>query len=160
LAPVSKVPGVKVVIVGEGPERHHLERAIPRAEFVGFQGGVALSQLHASFDVFAHTGLDETFCQAVQEALASGVPVVAPAAGGPIDLVQHGRNGYLWSPELPGMLAGAVAELANDPARRREMGRAGRESVLARPWSAVMDELMDHYRCLSTGTVSTFGQVA
>jgi phosphatidylinositol alpha 1,6-mannosyltransferase len=92
------MPGVRLVIVGDGSERAKLERSLRGAVFTGFQHGAELSAHHASFDVFAHTGLDETFCQAVQEALASGVPVVAPAAGGPLDLVTHGVNGYLWSP--------------------------------------------------------------
>jgi len=146
LAPITQLPGVQVVVVGDGPERAHLERAMPDAHFVGFQSGAALSAYQASFDIFAHTGLDETFCQAVQEALASGVPVVAPAAGGPLDLVTHGGNGFLWSPEQPGMLVGAVAELASSPLRRRVMGDAARTSVLGRSWTVVMDELVDHYR--------------
>ncbi|MCE9622987.1 MAG: glycosyltransferase family 1 protein [Actinomycetia bacterium] len=153
LAPITQLPGVKVVVVGDGPEKARLERQLPDARFVGFQGGAALSAYHASFDVFAHTGLDETFCQAVQEALASGVPVVAPAAGGPLDLVTHGTNGYLWSPEQPGMLTGAVAELAASPLRRVAMGDAGRASVIGRSWSVVMGELVDHYRALISPTV-------
>jgi phosphatidylinositol alpha 1,6-mannosyltransferase len=155
LAPVTRLPGVKVVIVGDGPERARLERALPQATFVGFRSGAELSQFHASFDVFAHTGLDETFCQAVQEALASAVPVVAPAAGGPIDLVRHGVNGYLWSPEQPEMLAGAVAELAGDAQLRRTLGHQGRAGVEQRPWSTVMAELVERYRDVIAGT-STF----
>jgi phosphatidylinositol alpha 1,6-mannosyltransferase len=146
LAPVAALPGVKVVVVGDGPERAHLERLMPNAVFTGFLGGAELSQHHASFDVFAHTGLDETFCQAVQEALASGVPVVAPAAGGPIDLVTHGHNGFLWSPEQPEMLVGACAQLAGSPLQRYTMGKAARASVEHRPWSSVLDDLMEHYR--------------
>jgi phosphatidylinositol alpha 1,6-mannosyltransferase len=146
LAPVAALPGVKVVIVGDGPERAHLEKLMPDAVFTGFLGGTELGRHHASFDVFAHTGLDETFCQAVQEALASGVPVVAPAAGGPIDLVTHGHNGFLWSPEQPEMLVGACAQLAGSPLQRYTMGKAARASVEHRPWSSVLDDLLEHYR--------------
>lgn len=159
LAPVTRLPGVRVVIVGDGPERRRLERALPRATFVGFRDGTSLAQFHATFDVFAHTGLDETFCQAVQEALASGVPVVAPAAGGPLDLVGHGVNGFLWSPEQPEMLAGAVAELAADASLRVRLGSAARASVEHRPWSAVMDELIGHYRRV-VGTPTRAGRAA
>jgi phosphatidylinositol alpha 1,6-mannosyltransferase len=146
LAPISRLPGVRLVVVGDGPERVALQRVMPAAHFAGFCCGQTLSQLHASFDVFVHPGLDETFCQAVQEALASGVPVVAPAAGGPIDLVTHGVNGFLWSPEQPEMLLGAVQHLVETPSLRAEMGVAARAGVIDRPWSAVMAELIDHYR--------------
>lgn len=151
LEPVSRLDGVHVVVVGDGPERTRLERALPRATFTGFRAGPELSALHASFDVFAHTGLDETFCQSLQESMASGIAVVAPAAGGPIDLVTHGRTGYLWSPEQPEMLTGAVAELAASPLLRRQIGREARASVESRPWDVVMDDLIDHYRMLVRG---------
>ncbi len=146
LAPIAAMPNVRLVIVGDGPERDRLERVLPGATFAGFQGGAMLGQYHASFDVFVHAGLDETFCQAVQEALASGVPVVAPASGGPLDLVAHGTNGFLWSAEQPETLAGAIAELVAHRELRERLGAAARASVEHRPWSAVMEELLIHYR--------------
>jgi phosphatidylinositol alpha 1,6-mannosyltransferase len=76
---LCRMPHIRVVIVGDGPMRVKLERELKGAIFTGFKSGEELSKLYASFDVFVHTGQDETFCQAVQEALASGVPVVAPA---------------------------------------------------------------------------------
>jgi glycosyltransferase involved in cell wall biosynthesis len=77
-----------VVVVGDGPLRRHLQRRLPGVAFLGFRSGSELSEAFASLDLFVHTGADETFCQAAQEALASGVPVVAPAAGGLPDLVR------------------------------------------------------------------------
>jgi len=149
LAAVCGLPGVHVVIVGDGPERAQLEARLPGARFVGFRTGPELSQLHASFDVFAHTGIDETFCQALQEAMASGVATVAPSAGGPLDLVRHGETGYFWSPEVPETLQGAVAELAGDPALRARMGTAARAAVERRPWNVIMEQLVGHYRAVA-----------
>ncbi len=148
LAALRAVPGARVVIVGDGPERGRLQRLLPDAAFLGLRHGDELGEIYASMDVFAHTGLDETFCQAVQEALASGVPVVAPASGGPLDLVRHGLNGYLWNPNEPASLAGAIDELARQPALRRRFGNAARSSVEQRPWSTLADELIDHYRAV------------
>lgn len=149
LAPLCDLPGVRVVIVGDGPERLALEAALPRAAFLGFQSGHDLSRLFATLDVFVHTGVDETFCQALHEAMASGVANVAPSAGGPLDLVQHRRTGYFWSPEAPETLVGAVAELAGDPALRARLGAAARAEAAQRPWASVLDELMHHYRSLA-----------
>jgi len=72
---VLQMPGVRVVVVGDGPSERALRRRLPSAQFLGFQTGAELSQTLASLDVFVHTGADETFCQTIQEALASGVPV-------------------------------------------------------------------------------------
>lgn len=145
LAPVSRIPGVRVVIVGDGPARATLERAMPDAVFLGERRGDQLAKLFASLDVFAHTGPFETFGQTIQEALASGVPVVAPAQGGPLDLVDDGRTGLLVPPCDAAALTDAVAGLAADPERRQAMGVAARVAVAARTWSAVGDELIRHY---------------
>jgi phosphatidylinositol alpha 1,6-mannosyltransferase len=148
LTPLIDLPGVRVVVVGDGPQRHRLQRTMPGAAFLGFQSGVALSQAVASLDLFVHPGADETFCQSVQEALASGVPVLAAGAGGPVDLVQHGRNGWLWPPDRPDLLVPAVQALVDDPARRRAMAAAARPSVEHRTWEGVGDQLLAHYRSL------------
>ncbi|MFQ3557783.1 glycosyltransferase family 1 protein [Streptomyces gramineus] len=145
LAGVCGLDGVKVVIVGDGPSRPHLTEALPGAVFLGRRTGHDLARIFASFDVFAHTGPFETFCQTVQEAMASGVPVVAPAAGGPIDLVDHGRTGFLVPPRDAGAVREAVASLVADPATRAGFGAAARVTVEGRTWAAVGDQLIQHY---------------
>lgn len=160
LEPLLDDPSVQLVIVGDGPARAELETLLSGATFVGFKSGDDLGRHVASFDVFVHTGINETFCQAVQEALASGVAVVAPAAGGPLDLVQHGVNGFLWSPQSPVALVGGVHELANSPMLREKMGRAARASVEARTWPTIMDELVGHYRATVGGLAFAYGSVS
>lgn len=145
LAGVCGLPGVRVVVVGDGPSRPGLEESLPGALFLGSRTGDELARIFASLDVFAHTGPFETFCQTVQEAMASGVPVVAPAAGGPLDLVAHGRTGLLVPPRDATAVRDAVRELAADPARRASYGAAGRAAVEGRTWAAVGDRLIGHY---------------
>lgn len=146
LAPASRLPGVRLVVVGDGPCRAPLEAALPDAVFLGRRTGHELARLYASFDVFAHTGPYETFGQTVQEAMASGLPVVAPAAGGPLDLVRPGRTGFLVPPGAGEEFRTAVERLARDPDLRADLGRAGRAAVSERGWDAVGDRLIGHYR--------------
>ncbi|MFD5478896.1 glycosyltransferase family 4 protein [Streptomyces hawaiiensis] len=145
LAGACGLEGVRVVIVGDGPSRPGLEQALPGAVFLGRRTGDDLARVFASFDVFAHTGPFETFCQTVQEAMASGLPVVAPAAGGPLDLVAHGRTGLLVPPRDPAAVRDAVRSLAADAGLRAAFGAAGRATVEGRTWAAVGDQLIGHY---------------
>ncbi|WP_129667812.1 glycosyltransferase family 4 protein [Phytoactinopolyspora endophytica] len=145
LAVLRDVPGIRVAIVGGGPSEDALRRQLPDAAFLGFRTGEDLSRAYASLDVFVHTGPAETFCQTVQEALASGVPVVAPNSGGPVDLVAPGRNGFLADPADPLQMRAAVEKLAGDAELRSAMSVAARESVHGRSWAAVCDELLGHY---------------
>jgi phosphatidylinositol alpha 1,6-mannosyltransferase len=145
---------VQLVIVGDGPARQKLERALPRALFVGYQSGEDLAAHYASFDIFVHTGKHETFCQSIQESLASGVPVIAPHTGGPVDLVQHGRTGFLLDTSNASDLIAAF-ELLSDAHTRLLMGITARESVTHRTWEKVNSELINHYRELSAVTADT-----
>ena len=150
LAEVAAVPGTRLVVVGDGPSRASLERQLPGAVFTGMLRGQELAHVFASLDVFVHTGESETYCQTVQEAQASGVPVVAPAAGGPLDLVDHGRTGLLYDPADPGSLRDTVARLVADVELRRGLATAGLAVVGERTWSSVVDELIDvHYAAVS-----------
>lgn len=146
LGSLGALSGTSTVVVGDGPLRWRLQRKLPDARFLGFLSGPALSQAYAALDVFVHTGAVETFCQAVQEALASGVPVVAPAAGGPLDLVKHGHNGFLFPPGDSRQMAEAVRTLVADQALRQRLGQAAAESVAPRTWPALVDQLEGWYR--------------
>ncbi len=149
LAPLHDRSDVQLVIVGDGPARHKLERALPRALFVGYKSGEDLAAHYASFDIFVHTGKHETFCQSIQESLASGVAVIAPNSGGPLDLVQHGATGFLLDTSNASDLVAAFELLSNSHTREL-MGITARQSVINRTWEKVNNQLIDHYRELST----------
>jgi phosphatidylinositol alpha 1,6-mannosyltransferase len=148
LSGITAVPGVRLVIVGGGPAGGELRRALPRAVFLGSKYGPELAEIYASLDVFVHAGPCDTFGQTLQEAAASGLPVIAPAAGGPLDLVEEGRTGHLVPPGDAGAIAAAVARLAADESLRAAMGRAGRAMVLGRTWAACGDVLIGHYQAV------------
>ncbi len=139
-------PRYALVVVGGGPEEQRLRTVLPGARFLGVLHGDDLSRAYASLDVFVHTGRHETYCQSAQEALASGVPVVAPRAGGPIDVVDDGVAGFLYEPGDGADLAAYVDQLASDPLLRRRMGLAARRSVAGRSWESVNARLVEHYR--------------
>jgi phosphatidylinositol alpha 1,6-mannosyltransferase len=145
LAPAACLPGVRLVVTGGGPMEEELRRAIPSAVFLGERHGADLARIYASLDVFVHTGPFETFGQTIQEAAASGLPVVAPAAGGPLDLVEDGVTGFLVPPGDGDAVAAAAGRLAADPALRSRFAAAARRRVLGRTWPALVDELIGHY---------------
>jgi phosphatidylinositol alpha 1,6-mannosyltransferase len=145
LGVLDQVEGVRVVIVGGGPEEQNLRRLLPGAAFLGVLHGEELGAAYASLDVFVHTGRHETYCQAAQEALASGVPVVAPNSGGPVDVVDSGA-GFLYTPGDRDELASYVRALVDNPQLRRQMALTARRSVENRSWFAVNEALVRHYR--------------
>ena len=140
---LEKRDDLQLVIVGDGVDQAKLESALPSAVFTGALYGEELATAYASMDVFVHPGEHETFCQAVQEAMASGLPVVAPNAGGPRDLVAPYRTGLLlpvsdFEAKLPESVDHLIAE-------RQRYSVAARRSVLGRTWPAICDELLGHY---------------
>lgn len=145
LGPLSELPGVRLVVVGDGPQRRALQRVLPRAVFTGRVVGEELGDLVSSLDLLVHPGADETFCQAVQEALAAGVPALVAASGGPLDLVRHGENGWLWAGDDPWVLAAQVAGLRDDRLTLRVAAGRARASVAHRTWGRLGDELLGHY---------------
>lgn len=145
LRSLEHLPNHRLVIVGGGPEESRLRSLLPNAHFLGVRHGTDLGRIVASLDVFVHTGSTETFCQAAQEALASGVPVVAPDAGGPRDLVQNGVNGLLFAPGDGVDLFACVDELTSNAGLRARMGTEAAWGVRDRTWAGVNDLLLDYY---------------
>ncbi|TKV28439.1 glycosyltransferase family 1 protein [Arthrobacter sp. NamB2] len=145
LAVLDSLPGTRLVIIGSGPQKESLRAQLPRAHFAGFQGGLDLARMVATFDLFVHPGESETFCQTIQEAMASGVPVVAVGRGGPLDLVDPSRTGWIYGPgDLQGLRA-AVVDLTGDDAKRRAFGRAAHASVQGRTWPVLCEQLVGYY---------------
>ena len=143
LAVLAGRDDLQLVVVGDGVDRAKLESVLPRAVFTGALYGEQLAAAYASMDVFVHPGEHETFCQAVQEAMASGLPVIAPDAGGPRDLVAPMHTGLLLPvAEFEDRLSTSVDHLL---AERQRYSVAARRSVLGRTWPAICDELIGHY---------------
>ena len=141
------LPNTHFVIVGDGPERANLEArfAGKPVTFLGSLRGDDLANAYAMLDVFVHFGAEETFGQTIQEAQASGVPVVAPASGGPLFLIQPGVNGYLGEPHRPHTFRPFVENLLDDTHLRARIAEASRRSVRLKSWNANNAILLDHY---------------
>ena len=136
---------VQLVIIGDGPSRERLANHLPYARFTGHLSGEQLGQAMASLDVLVSTGEKETFCQVIQEAMACQVPVVAPATGGPLDLVEPGCNGYLYQPGSLNDLRNAVQTLIDNPQQIVEFGQNGERMVRNRTWLSLTQSIVGHY---------------
>ena len=136
---------VQIVIIGDGPSRERLATHLPYARFTGHLSGEQLGQAMASLDVLVSTGEKETFCQVIQEAMACQVPVVAPATGGPLDLVEPSHNGYLYQPGSLDDLRSAVQTLIDNPQQILEFGQNGESMVRNRTWLSLTQSILGHY---------------
>jgi glycosyltransferase involved in cell wall biosynthesis len=145
---LDAIPGARLALVGDGPDRHRLERwfAGRPVAFTGFLSGDELASAYASADVFALPSACETLGFVVLEAMSSGLPVVAAAAGGPVDLVRHRVSGLLYDPERPAELVAALREVLGDPDRRRALAQQARKSAEDATWREETRKLVDHYR--------------
>ncbi|MCS7057010.1 MAG: glycosyltransferase family 1 protein [Thermoflexales bacterium] len=147
---LNALPGVRLAIVGDGPAREALQRLFFDAPvvFTGVLRGEDLAAAYASADIFVFPAANETLGNVVLEAMASGLPVIAPRSGGLLDHAVHGETALLFEPEDCQAMIAAVRELVQNPARARQMGQAGRARVEPRTWAAVLDGLLDDYRAL------------
>ena len=128
-------PSVHLAIVGDGPERAAIERAIAPAlrPFVHLTGARHdVPALLSAFDLFALSSTTEGLPLAVPEAMAAGLPVVATAVGGLPSVLREGITGLLVPAGDEAALGRALGALIADPARRERLGRAARDDAAAR----------------------------
>jgi phosphatidylinositol alpha 1,6-mannosyltransferase len=152
MAELFGVQGVEFLIVGDGPERAALEQKFQGrpVSFTGRLEGEALANAYATLDVFVHFGTEETFGQTIQEAQASELPVIAPARGGPVHLIEHGVTGLLVNPDAVRPYRENLLKLLADPKLRKRIARQARESVMERTWARNNDKLLEHYQVAIT----------
>lgn len=137
----------RFVIVGEGAEGKWLRKTMRQAEFTGLLTGKELSRTFANMDVLAFPSETETFGLVVLEALASGVPAVVTAGGGPKFTVQHGKTGFV-AKNFDEFVA-CTAILLVQPELLAAMREAARRYALSTSWERIFEDMYEAYdRCL------------
>jgi phosphatidylinositol alpha 1,6-mannosyltransferase len=96
-------------------------------------------------DVFVHCGTEETFGQTIQEAHASGLPVIAPTKGGQRHLISDGVDGYLVDHTTWGTFRDKVTRLVTDDVLRRQLSQKARKAVLGKTWEKNNERLLAYY---------------
>jgi glycosyltransferase involved in cell wall biosynthesis len=141
----ARDPRLHLNLVGGGPEEEALrERLGGAASFHGWLYGSELPQAYASAEVFMFASQTDTYGQVINEAQASGVPVVAVGAGGPASLIEDGETGLLVEPTVEA-LAGGLEQLAGAPLLAERLRRAALHAVHGRTWEASMQRLAAGY---------------
>jgi glycosyltransferase involved in cell wall biosynthesis/predicted metal-dependent phosphoesterase TrpH len=146
LAARAREPRLHLLLAGGGPEEEALRARLGgSATFLGWLEGDALATAYASADLFVFCSETDTFGQVILEAQASGLPVVAVAAGGPAELITDGRSGVLCPPRVADV-AGTLASLAGSRAARERLARGGLAAVRDRTWEASLGRLAAGWR--------------
>jgi glycosyltransferase involved in cell wall biosynthesis len=156
----AKVPGARLLLVGDGPARARLAGRHPELLFAGMRVGEDLAAHYASADLFLFPSLTETFGNVTTEALASGLPVVGfdyAAAG---ERVVSGHNGWLAPVGDEAAFVDAAQRLAGDAALRRQLATNARASVLDADWDAIARRLADVIEGVVQGHEARSGALA
>ena len=133
---LARFPALEFVVVGDGPRKDELVALARKAgvagsfEFLGHRDDVP--DLLASADLFVFPSRSEASPNGVLEAMAAGLPVVACATGGLLEIVEDGRTGLLVRPDDIGGFVRAVEGLLEAPGRSAAMGRAARTAIASR----------------------------
>jgi glycosyltransferase involved in cell wall biosynthesis len=143
----ARHPGARLTVVGRGPLADPIRRrGIPGVTVTGLLEGPALSAAYASADLFVFPSTTETFGNVLLEAMASGLPAVAAAAGGVMEFARHGENAWLVGPNDGDALAAGIGRLMDDEALRRRLGAGALRTAAERRWDAIDDALIEDYR--------------
>ena len=139
-------PRLHLLLAGGGPEEAELKARLGgAATFLGWLEGEELARAYASADVFLFASRTDTFGQAILEAGASGLAVIAVAEGGPAALIENRHTGILCRPN-PDHLAAALLQLASSPSLRRQLGAAALGAARSRSWEEALAQLGAGYR--------------
>ena len=149
-------PAAKLILAGTGPERQVLEKLatglgiVDAVTFTGRVDNEGMAALYHSADIMINPSLVDNMPISVLEALASGVPVVSTDVGGVPYLVEHEKTALLVPVKDPEAMADAILVLLNDPAKAKQMRKAGIESVQQYTWPYVRDRLLGVYEQVLT----------
>lgn len=138
-------PDVRFVVVGKGPAEEDLKEKMPSAIFTGKKTGQELSKVYASNDLFIFPSISETFGNVVLEALASGLPVVTAAKGGPIDIVQDDVNGFHVTPRDPEAFYDKLNLLLNNQDLYNSMRSEAVSYATSQSWDMIVNQLFNIY---------------
>jgi phosphatidylinositol alpha 1,6-mannosyltransferase len=151
LNPPGERPTVRVVVVGRGPAQERLEQELRGTNtlMLGPKFGEELRDIYASCDIFLTTCTTETGPLVLIEAMASGICGIAPAAGGPLNLFEHEREGLFYNPLDADDGARAIRRVlsefdATNPSA--PMRKNARDRVQVYSWRATYVEAEEHYR--------------
>ncbi len=128
-----RFPRLHVLVFGRGPLEGQLRRQLaaldlqPVVQLVGFRSNVR--HYLPAFDLVVHPALAEGLGVALLEAAAAGVPIVASATGGIVDLVKHEETGLLVQPGDAADLAAAIERMLLDPHLRSQCSNAARQLI-------------------------------
>ncbi len=120
-----------LVVVGDGPYRSIMDEELRGMDvhFLGFRHARELSTIYASSDMFVFPSLTDTLGQVVMESQSSGLPVIVSDEGGPKEVVEDGRTGFVLPGDRSGAWVDAMVRLITDDDRRVAMGQAAAESM-------------------------------
>jgi glycosyltransferase involved in cell wall biosynthesis len=134
---------VRLVLVGDGPQRAALQQRCPDAVFAGMRRGDDLAAHYASADLFGFPSLTETFGNVTIEALASGLPVLAFDTAAAGEWVNHGHNGWLLPVDDAAGFVQQAALLAREPARVRSATAHASAQVARLDWQQIAQQVED-----------------
>jgi glycosyltransferase involved in cell wall biosynthesis len=137
---------LRLVVTGDGPSLEELRAIAPRGtHFTGRLDGEALSRMYASADLFVCPSTTETFGNVVLEAMASGVPVLAPDRGATTEFA-HADTAQCYRAGDAAALRHALHELVLNEPRRIWLQASGLQQAGRHDWNAIFDALIDDYR--------------
>ncbi len=147
---LDQLPDVRLAIVGDGPARTEMDAlfADTNTVFTGYLQGDELAAAFASADIFVFPSPNETFGNVILEAMASGLPPVCAAAGGPLDFVVDGENGLLFEAESAAAFVTAVQRIVRDKSCRQRLAEGALQTAQTRSWTAVLELLIQDYERL------------
>lgn len=137
---------LKLILVGDGPQRASLQQQLPDAVFCGLQRGEALASHYASGDLFLFPSLSETFGNVVLEALACGLGVVAFDQAAAAQHIRHGHNGALAVAQDQQGFIDAANWLLKDPESLRRVRLNARQHATRQGWAAIVELFEQHLR--------------
>ena len=142
---------LKLILVGDGPQRASLQQQLPEALFCGLQRGEALAAHYASGDLFLFPSLTETFGNVVLEALASGLGVVAYDQAAAAQHIRHGYNGVLAMPGDEAAFCDAAVWLLEERETLRCVRLNARQHASRQGWAAIVEAFEGQLRGACVG---------